>query len=65
MTLEDENFEFGDEHPDDAFDPHDEEVNWDNVEQLAADYEQILSIEDDAKRLAAAQAYVTKLAEKE
>lgn len=53
MTFEDE--------PDDAFDPEDGSVDWTHVDELAAEHERILSIDDEHERLEAARAHVAKL----
>lgn len=47
---------------DDAYDPEDGSVDWTHVDELTAEHERILSIEDPDERLAAARAHVAELA---
>jgi hypothetical protein len=53
--------EFGDDTPEDAVSEGDEEVNWDQVEELAEQIEAIQFIGDDQERLKAAEQWVTEL----
>lgn len=46
---------------DDAYDSEDGSVDWTHVDELAAEHERILSIDDDDERLAAARAHVARL----
>jgi hypothetical protein len=53
--------EFGDITPDDVYTEGDEDVNWDQVDELAEQIEAIQFIPDDADRLAAAKSWVAEL----
>lgn len=48
---------------DDAFDPDDGDVNWDQIELLARQIEDIQGMEDPDQRLAAAKAWAAELAQ--
>jgi len=53
--------EFGDDTPDDVTTVGDEEVNWDQVEEVAEQIESIQFIPDDQDRLSAAIQWASEL----
>lgn len=59
--MTDVTIDFGDGDADDAYDPDDDKISWDGIDELAVRYAEVELIEDEGERLEAAKRLVAEL----